>query len=61
MQIGDTPVQVSSLSNVIAIAAGYNHSLSLKWTESVTLGNNEYGEVGDGTKTDRTTRAGSAS
>ena len=52
----DTPVQVSSLSNVIAIAAGFNHSLSLKSDGSVwSWGNNEYGELGDGTNTQRTT------
>ena len=52
----DTPVQVSSLSNVIAIAAGFNHSLSLKSDGSVwSWGNNEYGELGDGTNTDKNT------
>jgi alpha-tubulin suppressor-like RCC1 family protein len=63
-QLGDgtntdrnTPVQVSSLSGVTAIAGGSYHSLSLKSNETVwAWGNNSvYGQLGDGTYTDRNT------
>ncbi len=52
-----TPVKVSSLSGVTAIAGGSYHSLSLKSNETVwAWGNNSvYGQLGDGTYTDRNT------
>ncbi len=45
-----TPVQVSSLSSVTAIAGGVDHSLALKSDGTVwAWGYNEYGQLGDGT------------
>jgi large repetitive protein len=52
MTQSDTPVQVSGLSGVVAIAGGYFHSLALKsdWTVWA-WGYNLYGELGNGTTT----------
>ena len=51
-----TPVQVSGLSGVVAIAAGRVHSLALKSDGTVLAwGFNNYGQLGDGTTTDRST------
>lgn len=45
-----TPVQVPSLSGIIAISAGHYHSLALKADGTVwAWGDNHYGELGDGT------------
>src|SRR3989344_2420291 len=56
-----TPVQVKSttgsgyLTDVVAIAAGYNYSLALKSDGTVwAWGRNNYGQLGDGTTTQRT-------
>jgi alpha-tubulin suppressor-like RCC1 family protein len=50
-----TPVQVSSLSEIKAIAAGERHCLALKDDGTVwAWGNNWYGQLGDGTKDHRT-------
>jgi RHS repeat-associated protein len=47
-----TPVQVSGLSDVIAIASGGNTSLALKSDGTVwAWGQNNYGQVGNGTTT----------
>jgi alpha-tubulin suppressor-like RCC1 family protein/uncharacterized protein YkwD/plastocyanin/thiol-disulfide isomerase/thioredoxin/uncharacterized membrane protein YphA (DoxX/SURF4 family) len=68
-QLGDgtstnhlTPVQVSgpggtgTLDNVVAIAAGGTHTLALRSDGSVwTWGNNNYGQLGDGTTNTRYT------
>ncbi|MBI4492930.1 MAG: IPT/TIG domain-containing protein, partial [Chloroflexi bacterium] len=51
-----TPVQVSGLSGVVAIAAGGYHSLALKNDGTVwAWGANWYGALGDGTATNRLT------
>lgn len=51
-----TPVQVDSLSDVIAVAAGLFHSLALKSDGTVwAWGYNGKGQLGDGTTTDRNT------
>jgi alpha-tubulin suppressor-like RCC1 family protein len=51
-----SPVQVSGLAGVIAIASGYFHSLALKSAGTVwAWGYNYHGQVGDGTTTNRTT------
>ena len=51
-----TPVPVSNLANVIAIAGGSSHSLALKADGTVwAWGANWYGQLGDGTTTDKTT------
>jgi len=62
-QVGDgttterhTPVAVSGLSGVTAIAGGYDYSLTLKTDGTVSAwGRNVDGQVGDGTTTDRLT------
>ena len=62
-QLGDgtttdrhTPVSVSGLTGVTAIAGGYGHSLALKSDGTVwAWGYNSYGQLGDGTTTDRHT------
>lgn len=47
-----TPVQVPSLTNVVAIAAGSTHALALKSDGTVwAWGDNSYGKLGDGTNT----------
>lgn len=51
----NVPVQVSSLTNIIAIAAGdsTDHTLALKSDSTVwAWGMNQYGQLGDGTNTD---------
>ncbi len=60
-QLGDgtntdrtTPVRVSNLGDVRAIAGGGYHSLALKVDGTVRAwGDNFFGELGDGTNTDR--------
>ncbi len=52
----DVPVQPHDPENVVAVACGYSHSLSVKGDGSVwAWGNNDSGQVGDGTTTDRNT------
>ena len=51
-----TPVQVSGLTGVVAIAGGGNHSLALKSDGTVyAWGHNNRGQLGDGTTTQRYT------
>src|SRR6185503_2320680 len=48
------PIVVSGLSNVTAVAAGYNHTLALKSDGTLwTWGDNQYGQLGDGSTMDR--------
>jgi len=62
-QLGDgsvterlTPVQVSGLAGVTAIAAGYGHNLALMPDGTVrTWGANLYGALGDGSSNVRST------
>jgi hypothetical protein len=62
-QLGDktttqrlTPVQVSGLSGVTAVAAGFAHTLALKLDGTVwAWGGNGKGQLGDDTTTDRPT------
>lgn len=50
-----TPQQISNLSSVVAVAAGYEHGVALKNDGSVwTWGRNFEGELGDGSTTKRT-------
>ncbi|HCX71935.1 MAG TPA: RCC1 repeat-containing protein, partial [Firmicutes bacterium] len=49
-----TPVVVSGLSNVTAITAGLSHTVALKDDGTVwAWGYNAYGQLGDGTTSDR--------
>ena len=51
-----TPVAVMGGTNVLAMAAGYNHSLFLKSDGTLwAMGDNTFGELGDGTETQRNT------
>ena len=51
-----TPVPVSGLTGVVAIAAGGHHSLAVKSDGTVwAWGCNDYGQLGDGTTTNRLT------
>ena len=53
---GTTPTQVSGLSDITAIASGWSHKIALRSDGTVwTWGDNYYGQLGDGTNTDRTT------
>jgi alpha-tubulin suppressor-like RCC1 family protein len=48
------PVQIPGLSNIIQISLGLNHGLALKNDGTVwAWGFNNYGQLGDGTKTNR--------
>ena len=43
------PVQVAGLTGIIAVSAGYYHSVALKWDGTVVAwGYNDYGQLGDG-------------
>jgi alpha-tubulin suppressor-like RCC1 family protein len=49
-----TPVQKAGLSNITALSAGYSHRAALKADGTVwAWGNNGYGQLGDGTFTNR--------
>jgi alpha-tubulin suppressor-like RCC1 family protein len=51
-----TPVQVTTLTSIIAVDAGYQHSLFLKNDGTVwAAGRNDYGRLGDGTSIQRNT------
>jgi alpha-tubulin suppressor-like RCC1 family protein len=51
-----TPITVSGLDHVVAVAAGLDHSLALKSDGTVwAWGDNATGQLGDGTNTRRTT------
>ena len=51
-----SPVQATSVTSAVAVAAGMSHSLVLKSDGTVwAFGQNEHGKLGDGTTTDRTT------
>ncbi|HZE72565.1 MAG TPA: S8 family serine peptidase, partial [Pyrinomonadaceae bacterium] len=55
-QFRTSPVQVTTLTNVIAVAAGASHTLALKSDGSVwAWGANNRGQIGDGSQTDRST------
>ncbi|NOV00989.1 RCC1 domain-containing protein [Paenibacillus planticolens] len=52
----NNPVQVSNLTDVIDVEAGFYHSLALKSDGTVwAWGSNVYSELGDGTTTNRST------
>ena len=51
-----TPAQVSGLTGIVAVAAGYGHSLALSGDGTVwAWGFNGHGQLGDGTAETRTT------
>jgi len=51
-----TPLQVPNLSQVVALAAGYGHSLALRSDGTVwAWGDNSYGQLGNGTTTNSST------
>jgi alpha-tubulin suppressor-like RCC1 family protein len=46
--LNPTPTEVLDLTDIIAISAGYNHSMALKSDGTVwTWGDNDYGQLGD--------------
>ncbi len=50
------PVRIPNLENVVAIGAGHRHSLALLKDGTVKAwGHNRYGQIGDGTATNRDT------
>ena len=50
------PVQIPGLTDVMAVSAGFDHSLALLKDGSIRAwGGNKYGQVGDGTTVDRAT------
>ena len=52
------PVQIPGLTDIIAVAAGDDHSMALKRDGTIfTWGGNKSGQLGDGTTVDRTTPA----
>jgi alpha-tubulin suppressor-like RCC1 family protein len=52
----NTPVQVSNLTGVVAVASGFAHGMALKSDGTLWLwGDNTVGQLGDGTTTGRTT------
>jgi len=52
------PVQVAGLSNITSIAAGYYHGLAIKMDSTVwSWGGNQFGQLGDGTNTNKGTAA----
>src|SRR5918994_415903 len=52
------PSPVAGLSDVVAVAAGTEHSLALRSDGTVwAWGNNEYGQLGDGTTGERRSAA----
>jgi alpha-tubulin suppressor-like RCC1 family protein len=52
----DVPTEISGLTNVVQIAAGYAHGLALLDDGTVmSWGRNDEGQLGDGTETDRPT------
>ncbi len=54
--MGNAAGQVSGLTNVVAVDAGYYHSLAFKSDGTVwAWGSNRFGPLGDGTYTDRYT------
>ncbi len=55
-EVAPHPIQVASLKDVIAIAAGGNHSLALKRDGTLwAWGYNFYGQLGDGSADNRPT------
>ncbi len=51
-----TPLEISELTDIVAVAAGSYHSIALKAGGTVwAWGSNKYGQLGDGTITDSTT------
>ena len=53
-----SPLQISGLANVTAIAAGNHHTLALRSDGSVwSWGKNDQGQIGDGSTTNRTSPA----
>src|SRR5947207_3023346 len=49
----DVPVQVTGLSGVVAMAAGFRHSLAVKSDGTLwAWGENNFGQLGTGTTTD---------
>jgi alpha-tubulin suppressor-like RCC1 family protein len=54
VEVSYTPIMVPGLTNVMAIAAGIEHTVALKDDGTVwAWGGNGYGQIGDGTKEDR--------
>jgi alpha-tubulin suppressor-like RCC1 family protein len=51
----EKPVRVKNLTNIIAIAAGYSHSLALRSDGTVWAWGYNYGKLGDGTTENRAT------
>ena len=59
VEVNLTPVRVTGITDAVGIAVGYNHSCAIRSDGSVYCwGSNQWGQLGDGTRTSRSTPVG---